>query len=682
MSESTCIEGGFEALPPWVSVGGFILSIMALIVIFWAFSFICEEYCIPSMTILCKKNKISDDVAGAIFIGAGLSSPPLFTALIGLFLSNSSIGVGTVVGGDIFNHLLNMSATIIAAPNHTLQLDGMGLTREALFYMASLIVIIWSTKGNIFPAIVDTFDTRTWKDCLQITWLQSLIPVLLYGVYCLNVIYLPGILNKIFPQAIRPASSSEVAINEEVLGEEEFAPSSLHYDTHTSIDDVRVSYEETYVDPFSNGDVEGYIRLNPSSLPIGTSPTALVEMIQQERNGSLPYPDHEEQSEMDVLPENEADEAPLHRFEAAMAVPSSASASSYPYTKESKALNGVNIEDSDFILCKRSDFYTIYDFGCVPRSRQWKERYFTANVYGLYYRVSADQERVGQHIRFINLFEAAAVEVIDHSTLEFHIRMRSKRKRYKFQALDLETFEKVVLFVNMFIMSLSNKSDEERRALASAAILAVSGGTGVVSSPDIESADEQMFVIPSSRAKKVIYYLTLPWRYLMFFTIPDVRKPKYQSMCVLSIWMSIVWLFGYSYLLIVSLNVLSSVLKINGAIMGYTIGAWTASYPALWSSVVLAKHGYGDMASCNALGSNTFTNFIGLGLPWLLYSIVHGGRTYDKVSDGGAVLSLLLLWIVLIAYYALLAFTRWKLYGWYASVCYLSFSSDDLIMML
>ena len=38
--------------------------------------------------------------------------------------------------------------------------------------------------------------------------------------------------------------------------------------------------------------------------------------------------------------------------------------------------------------------------------------------------------------------------------------------------------------------------------------------------------------------------------------------------------------------------------------------------PDALSSIIVAKEGKGDMAVCNALGSNIFNILLGLGLPW------------------------------------------------------------------
>ena len=192
----------------------------------------------------------------------------------------------------------------------------------------------------------------------------------------------------------------------------------------------------------------------------------------------------------------------------------------------------------------------------------------------------------------------------------------------------------------------------------------VSGGTGKVTNPDNEAVSEEMFTAPTLRSMKLLYYLTLPLRYMIYFTVPDVRKPESEHKPIISIVMSVIWLGLFSYILVESLNDLGNLFGINGNILGLTIGAWAASYPALWSSIVVAKHGFGDIASCNALGSNTFNNFVGLGLPWLTYSIVYGGNSYNSLQDGGVLASLFGLIFILIAYYILVALNDFTLKKW------------------
>lgn len=184
--------------------------------------------------------------------------------------------------------------------------------------------------------------------------------------------------------------------------------------------------------------------------------------------------------------------------------------------------------------------------------------------------------------------------------------------------------------------------------------------------PDNESIGETCFVFPEGLASRIIYCFTLPLKVLIFYTTPDVRKSGRGNRAVLSMGVSFVWLALLTYALVEGLGKLADLLHVNSSVMGLTVGAWAASYPALWSSIVVAKSGYGDMAVCNALGSNVFSNFIGLGLPWLIYVIVYR-RPYAVLEDDGVVLSLTGLMFILVATYILVAATNWTLHLWYVS---------------
>ena len=58
---------------------------------------------------------ISPDVAGATFMAAGGSAPELFTSIIGVFIAQSDVGIGTIVGSAVFNILFVIAACAFAA---------------------------------------------------------------------------------------------------------------------------------------------------------------------------------------------------------------------------------------------------------------------------------------------------------------------------------------------------------------------------------------------------------------------------------------------------------------------------------------------------------------------------------------------------------------------------------------
>lgn len=104
---------------------------------------------------------------------------------------------------------------------------------------------------------------------------------------------------------------------------------------------------------------------------------------------------------------------------------------------------------------------------------------------------------------------------------------------------------------------------------------------------------------------------------------------------------------------------LAKLLGIPAVIISLTILAGGTSVPDLISSLIVARKGRGDMAVSNAVGSNTFDIFIGLGLPWLLYLLITG--TDVTVGTENLLSSILLLFFTVIALLFLLILQRFKI---------------------
>lgn len=195
----------------------------------------------------------------------------------------------------------------------------------------------------------------------------------------------------------------------------------------------------------------------------------------------------------------------------------------------------------------------------------------------------------------------------------------------------------------------------------------LAAGVDQLADPDSETIGDTYFIPPVSIIPKFFYYFLLPLKILLYYTIPDVRQPGAENKDLLAIGVSFTWVGAMTYVLIALLTELGNLLHVSGTVMGLTIGAWAASFPAAWSSIVVARNGYGDIAMCNALGSNVFSFFIGLGLPWLSWIIVYNS-SYNALEDDGVVLSILGLLCVLTGFYILIALSNFTLKFWMVPV--------------
>merc|ERR1712025_467679 len=130
----------------------------------------------------------------------------------------------------------------------------------------------------------------------------------------------------------------------------------------------------------------------------------------------------------------------------------------------------------------------------------------------------------------------------------------------------------------------------------------------------------------------------------LYFTVPDVRNPKYKSCFVPSFVLSIVWIGVYSYVMVAWITMTGNTFKIPVAVMGLTFLAAGTSIPDMLSSVIVARKGQGDMAVSSSIGSNIFDVLVCLPLPWLSYSVYRGltafaatagcQRTFYEGKDG------------------------------------------------
>ncbi|BET00145.1 Sodium/calcium exchanger protein [Nesidiocoris tenuis] len=145
--------------------GAIVLHVLCGLYCFIVIAFVCNDYFLPSVDCICQDLNLSKDVAGATFMAFATSAPELFVNVIGTFLTESDLGVGTVVGSAVFN-TLGVAACGGLAAKSVIPLEMWPLVRDCSIYafvVAVLTVILWDEK---------------------VFWYEALILLLLYIVYC------------------------------------------------------------------------------------------------------------------------------------------------------------------------------------------------------------------------------------------------------------------------------------------------------------------------------------------------------------------------------------------------------------------------------------------------------------------------------------------------------------------
>ncbi|XP_070203382.1 sodium/potassium/calcium exchanger 2-like isoform X4 [Littorina saxatilis] len=177
----------------------------------------------------------------------------------------------------------------------------------------------------------------------------------------------------------------------------------------------------------------------------------------------------------------------------------------------------------------------------------------------------------------------------------------------------------------------------------------------------LEEEDEPLDLSwPDTWKKRITYVLLAPIMFPLYVTLPDVRRPEKKKWFPVTFIVSILWIAGFSYLMVWWANQTGETIGIPDEVMGLTILAAGTSIPDLITSVIVAKKGFGDMAVSSSVGSNIFDITVGLPVPWMLYGAINGGDPY-RVSSKGLWCSIILLFIMLLCVIVSIAVSKWKM---------------------
>lgn len=103
--------------------GAIVVHVLVSLYLFVALAVVCDKFFVPAVEKICHGTHVNNlskreiliwgfsalnmsaDVAGATFMAAATSAPELFVNVIGTFITEGDIGVGTIVGSAVFNIL-------------------------------------------------------------------------------------------------------------------------------------------------------------------------------------------------------------------------------------------------------------------------------------------------------------------------------------------------------------------------------------------------------------------------------------------------------------------------------------------------------------------------------------------------------------------------------------------------
>ncbi|KAG7253736.1 hypothetical protein CRUP_011834 [Coryphaenoides rupestris] len=130
--------------------------------------------------------------------------------------------------------------------------------------------------------------------------------------------------------------------------------------------------------------------------------------------------------------------------------------------------------------------------------------------------------------------------------------------------------------------------------------------------PSEEKENETIspFHIPAGIGSKVKWLISWPLLLILFFTIPNCAKPRWEKFFMLSFILSTVWIAVFSYLMVWMVTIIGFTLGIPDVIMGITFLAAGTSVPDCIASLIVARQGLVDM------GQGPTTSAASVDIPW------------------------------------------------------------------
>ncbi|XP_072166717.1 sodium/potassium/calcium exchanger 2-like [Diadema setosum] len=612
--------------------GACILHIFGMIYMFVALAIVCDEFFVPALGIITDKLNLSDDVAGATFMAAGGSAPELFTSLIGVFLARSDVGIGTIVGSAVFNILfvIGMCATFSRG---VLSLTWWPLFRDCLFYSTSLALLLIFFNDTV------------------IHWYESLCLLSIYFFYVLFMKFNVQVERWVKSHLLKKKVSAMKQVARSLPLSNDRRVSLPHFRNNASV--------------FRHGALQLMLHtldpLSESDIVVQDKAIQMNSMAKRQRS-SL------------VHPTGNGKDASQPQNEQSSSRPESArSNQKLTISYHNGYVNG------DVITDEPTQITTVSQACDSPLGSQ------TPNG------VASNEEPAnGQHPNSVD------AQITDSESKTPPANSEAEHTNTNGVGEGAEKNNGVQITVNggqnnglnggAVANGVEQKFEKSTEQLTPAGAPYHVEDGGMHDGPDMADMEvEEPLDIswPSGWRKQVTYVLLAPLVYLLYFTLPDVRKPGSRKWYPVTFSGSIFWIAGFSYLMVWWAKEVGDTIGITEQVMGITILAAGTSIPDLITSVIVARKGLGDMAVSSSVGSNIFDITVGLPMPWLLWSIINGGQA-ATVDSKGLFCSILLLFGMLLLVIITIAANRWrmtKMMGGCMFLLYIAFLTITLLIL-
>ncbi|CAN8023957.1 unnamed protein product, partial [Ixodes persulcatus] len=176
---------------------------------------------------------------------------------------------------------------------------------------------------------------------------------------------------------------------------------------------------------------------------------------------------------------------------------------------------------------------------------------------------------------------------------------------------------------------------------------------------------------PQGALSRLLWLLLLPLTVLLHFTVPDCKQDRWRKWFAVTFVVSTLHISVLSYLLVWTITIIGEcrfTLRIADTVMGLTFLSIGVTLPDVIASLLVVRRGFGDMAVCNALGSNIFEILVGLGLPWFLKTVLISPGSPAMVEGKGLAYSTACLLSTIVFLLVLTHLNKWKMNKLYGAI--------------
>jgi Ca2+/Na+ antiporter len=575
-------------------------------------AFVCDVYFVRTIDVISEKFRIPDDVAGATLMALGCNGPELALNTIAIF-HPSNIGVGAVVGGEVFNVLVIIGTALLATPSEymPLKLGNFAFCRDVAFYAFSVALLYWALQdGEVSPGdtaillsgaliyisvVTSSSRIRRFFSYELGEGARELIRSASQGLANSKL----GLLSPFCsenPASIdteNGAAGSDDAELDPELVEFWHQASGCKDPSEGCVLAVRADVRNRLMDRGHRVESR-YMWLRGDALLVSTVLAPDADPRRAGRDKSSIVYDHDRKARdnhwhhaglvnQPVFLSEQQTPKGAHELDTCTPTSLSAAFSATPISQLSRPL----LNDGPKKI-KSTGSFAMY----VPPPIQ----------------LPGFRDAPWEIIPLEDILYCEHSE--DQTNFNLHVHQHDSNLLGKLITLEFTSGE--VDVTARWVNAVRERLMEQRRRNTDA--------------PPTKDGLELLF--------EWVEWLQFPIKFFVARTIPDMDDPKQQHLYPFAFLACMVWLALFAYSIVEVCDGIHDDFGISITALGFTVAAAGTSFPNVFSGMCVARQGKTSMAIANALGANVQNVFLALAIPWAVQSALHGGRSFPMVVDG------------------------------------------------